>query len=90
MGKFVMYDFYADWCEPCKWAEPVIDEVLENFSGKIQLEKINIDTDPELTRSYHVLSVPTFILLHNGEELWRMKGFLTPSEIITQLEKFVA
>ena len=61
-GEFVLVDFYAVWCEPCKWVEPVLDEVLKKFSGKIILHKINIDSHPDVAREHHVLSVPTLIL----------------------------
>lgn len=84
--QLVMADFYADWCEPCKWADPVIEQVLENFSDKIGLVKINIDEHPHVAKDFHVLSVPTFILFKNGEEIWRMRGFDVAPKMIRQLE----
>jgi thioredoxin 1 len=71
----VLVDFYADWCEPCKWALPVIENVLKHFEGKILLEKCDIDAHPEIAAHYKVLSVPTFILFRNKQEIWRMRGF---------------
>lgn len=81
-----MVDFYADWCEPCKWAEPVMAETLSRFPN-IPLEKINIDNDPSLTKDFHVLSVPTFILFKKGEEIWRMRGFDIASKMTAQLQQ---
>ena len=74
---YVLVDFYADWCEPCKWALPVIEDVLNQLQGKIVLEKIDIDRSPEIAKYFHVMSVPTFVLFHNKEEVWRMRGFDT-------------
>lgn len=84
---YVLVDFYADWCEPCKWALPVIEDVLSQLQGKIVLEKIDIDQSPEIAKSFHVMSVPTFVLFHNKEEVWRMRGFDTAPNLIRVLTK---
>ena len=76
-NEFVLVDFYAEWCEPCKWVEPILENVLKNFSGKILLHKIDIDKQPDMAREYHVMSVPTLLLFKNGKEAWRMRGFDT-------------
>jgi thioredoxin 1 len=69
--------FSAEWCEPCKWAAPIVDEVIEKFPGRISLEKIDIDAHADKAREHHVLSVPTLVLFKEGKEVWRMKGFDT-------------
>ena len=89
-GEFILVDFYALWCEPCKWVEPVLDEVLKNFSGKIILHKLDIDMHPDVAREYHVLSVPTLVLFKNGNEVWRMRGFDTAPALSKALGQFVA
>jgi thioredoxin 1 len=81
--------FSADWCEPCKWAEPVLDDVIKHFSGKISLHKIDVDEHPELAREHHVVSVPTLILFQNEKILWRMRGYDIAAELVKQLEEFV-
>ncbi len=88
-NDLVIVDFYADWCEPCKWALPVIEEVLIHFKGKITLEKVNIDEQPELASSLHIMSVPTFILYQDRKEIWRMRGFDIVPVMIRKIESVV-
>ena len=88
-NDLVIVDFYADWCEPCKWALPVIEEVLTHFKGKIALEKVNIDEQPELAASLHIMSDPTFILYKNRKEIWRMRGFDIAPVMIRKIEAVV-
>ncbi len=85
-SDLVIVDFYADWCEPCKWALPIINDVITHFEGKIVLEKINIDEQPDIAAEYHILSVPTFILFHNKKEIWRMRGFDIAPVMIRKIE----
>ena len=87
--KTVLLEFHAGWCEPCKWAEPVVKEVIDHFKGAVFLHKIDIDQHPELSRNFKVLSVPTFVLLRNGNEAWRMRGFDIAPVMIRSLEKFI-
>jgi len=87
--EFVLIDFYAAWCEPCKWVEPILDNVIKNYSGKIKLQKIDIDERPEAAKEKHVLSVPTLVLLKNGTEVWRMRGFDTAPSLIRIFDSFL-
>ncbi|MCC7231468.1 MAG: thioredoxin family protein [Bacteroidia bacterium] len=78
----VLVDFFATWCEPCKWAEPVLEKVISYFDGKLQFRKIDVDHFPELANDLSVSGVPTLVLFINGREVWRMRGFAVPSEMI--------
>jgi thioredoxin 1 len=84
-GEFVLVDFHAIWCEPCKWVEPILNEVEKHFSGKVLLKKIDIDVYPDIARDLHVLSVPTILLFKNGEEVWRIRGFDTLTHMIEKI-----
>jgi len=85
----VLINFTADWCEPCQWVKPILDEVIKNFSGKISLYQLDIDEHPETAKEYHVLSVPTLLLMKNGKEVWRMRGFETAPKLIKILEEYL-
>jgi thioredoxin 1 len=85
----VLIDFSADWCAPCKWVVPILDEVEKHFNGKIKIQKIDIDEHAGVAKSMHILSVPTLVLFRLGQEVWRMRGFDTPPNLIKTIETYV-
>lgn len=85
----VLVDFYADWCEPCKWLEPVLDETQKLLGDEVEIVKLNIDQYPELKKQYHILSVPVLAVFKNGELLWRMNGFLYAKELSEKVKEFI-
>lgn len=71
----VIVDFWASWCGPCKMAEPVLEELSEEYTSKIVIAKLNVDENPANTQKYNVLSIPTTILFKAGTEIGRQVGF---------------
>ena len=63
----VLVDFYADWCGPCKMMSPVIDELAQDYEGRVKIGKLNTDENRAIAVKYGVMSIPTMILLKNGE-----------------------
>lgn len=70
----VLVDFYADWCGPCKMAEPVLDELSNIYKDKLIIFKVNVDEN-QIAGKYGVMSIPTTILFKNGNEIGRQVGF---------------
>ncbi len=70
----VVIDFWADWCGPCKHLAGVIDELAAELSDQVKVCKIDVDDNQMLAQSFQVMSVPTVILLKNGETLNRLVG----------------
>jgi thioredoxin 1 len=63
-GKMpAVVDFYADWCKPCKITSPILDELAQEYAGKVQFYKINIDEEKELAAVFGVQSIPTFLFI---------------------------
>jgi thioredoxin 1 len=73
----VLVSFGAAWCEPCKWLEPILDEIQKSLEGRLDIEKIDIDDEPKLKAEYHIMSVPTLLLFSDGKIRWRYQGFDT-------------
>ena len=71
----VLVDFWAPWCGPCRMAGPVLDELAEEYEGKVQIVKINIDNNQKSAGDYDVMSIPTTVLIKNGNEIGRQIGF---------------
>jgi len=62
-----LVDFWAEWCGPCKMIGPVIDELATEFEGKVTVGKMNVDSNKDIPMKYGVRSIPTILILKNGE-----------------------
>lgn len=71
-----LLDFYADWCGPCQAMKPVFEKVMPEFSGKITLEKVNVDVDQAKAQTFGVMSIPTMVIVKDGKEVDRKIGML--------------
>ena len=81
----VLIDFFADWCMPCVMMSPIMDDISEKFKGKIKVGKVNIEDNQKLTQKYSVSSLPTFLILKEGEVVDRFMGSLSEEELENKL-----
>ncbi|RGY97373.1 thioredoxin [Clostridium sp. AM58-1XD] len=81
-GVPVLVDFYADWCGPCKMMAPVVDQIAEEYAGKVKVGKLNVDEQPEIAGRYGVMSIPTIIIFHGGEVVTKLVG-VQPKKMLT-------
>jgi len=86
----VLVDFWAAWCGPCKMAEPVLEELSDEFKGKIAIAKLNVDENPAIAQKFGVMSIPTTILFKEGKELDRQVGFAGKQAFEDLLKKGVS
>lgn len=82
----VLVDFWATWCGPCMMLSPVIEEIAEEFDGKIKVGKVNVDEQNELAMQYRVASIPTLLLFKNGQLVNTSVGFMPKNSIIEKFE----
>ena len=85
-NKKLLLDFYADWCGPCRMVAPIIHEIAEERDD-VTVGKINVDENMELAMKFGIVSIPTIILIENGEIVEKMVGARSKSEIIAAIEK---
>ena len=83
--KKVLLDFYADWCGPCSMVSPIIDEIAEE-NPQYLVGKVNVDEQEELAQEYGVFSIPTLVVLKNGEVINQVSGARPKAQILMLLE----
>ncbi|MDQ1436446.1 MAG: thioredoxin 1 [Acidimicrobiaceae bacterium] len=85
----VLVDFWAEWCGPCKMIAPVLEEIATEHPGKIQIAKLNVDENLEISRRFEVMSIPTLILFKDGEPQLRLIGAKGKGQLLQELEAFL-
>lgn len=86
-SKPVLVDFYADWCGPCKQMSPVIEKLANQYDGRLQVYKVNIDKNPRLVAKYNIQSIPTFIIYKNGASVESFAGSMPRAELSAAIDK---
>ena len=82
-----LLDFSAEWCPPCKVMGPVFAELEKEFAGKVGFKKINVDKDQTQAAKFEVMSIPTFVILKDGQEVSRKVGALSKEVLKSWIEE---
>ena len=80
-NKPAIIDFYASWCGPCQRLSPIIDEIAEEYAGKVDIYKVNVDDEEELAKLFRVRSIPTLVYIPMGENPTIQPGGKTKAEL---------
>lgn len=83
----VLVDFFATWCGPCQRLSPVLEDLQGDFEGQAKFFKLDIDESRSLARKFSVMSVPTMILLKDGNPVDRIIGYMSPEDIKKKLDR---
>lgn len=82
----VLVDFWAPWCGPCRALTPTINALAEEFEGRAKVGKVNVDENPETAVEYGVRSIPTLLIIHNGEVVDQTMGVVPKEQLASKLE----
>jgi len=90
-GKGVaLVDFWAPWCAPCRTQKPIVEQLAEEYAGRASISAVNVDENPSLAGSYGVYSIPTLVLLKDGDEVNRFVGVQSAERLRAALDAMLA
>lgn len=79
-------DFWAEWCGPCRMITPIIEELSKEYDGKATIGKVNVDENPEISMKYGIRSIPTILVLKDGEVVDKQVGVTTKQKLVDKIE----
>jgi len=86
----VLVDFWAEWCGPCKMIAPLLDELADEYDGKIKIGKVNIDEQQNLAAEYGVRAIPTLLVFHHGQVADQLVGARSKRDLKASLDRVAA
>ncbi|MCC6962858.1 MAG: thioredoxin [candidate division Zixibacteria bacterium] len=89
-GVPVIVDFWAEWCGPCRMIAPILDQLSEEYSGKLKVVKVDVDANGRTAMQYSVMSIPTLLFFKNGKVQDQVVGALPKKMLQEKVEKFLA
>ena len=89
-GGVSVVDFWAEWCGPCRMVTPIIEELAGEYEGKATIGKVNVDNNAEVSRKYGVRSIPTILIIKDGEIVDKHVGTITKSALADKIDAALA
>ena len=86
-AELLFIDFFAEWCGPCKMLAPVLEEVSEEYAGKVNFFNVDVDENPDLAMQYKIMNIPALVALKKGEKVDTQVGFAPKENIVEFIKK---
>jgi thioredoxin 1 len=87
--KLTMIDFWAEWCGPCRAIGPVVEELSKEWEGKVNIGKVNVDHNPQLSTNYGITSIPAIIFIKNGQVVDKLVGAQPKASFVKKIESLL-
>lgn len=85
-GKPMVLDFWAEWCGPCRMVSPIIDEVAEEYAGKVNIGKMDVDQNNEICAQFSIRNIPTLLFFKDGQLVDKHVGALQKAALVQKIE----
>lgn len=89
-GGLVMVDFWAAWCGPCRIIAPAVEDLANEYLGKMKVAKLNTDENPEVASRYKIMGIPTLIFFKNGEKVDQVVGAVPKPQLKAKIDALLA
>ena len=87
--KFVLVDFFATWCGPCRQMLPIVSEIADEMAGQVGIYKLDVDEAPKTPDMFDIQSLPTLVLFKGGKEVDRKNGAMLKSELVSWIKSYL-
>ena len=87
---YVLVDFWAEWCGPCKMLAPVVEKMADSYEGKMTVYKLDTDSNPEIAQKMQITGIPCCILFKDGAEVTRYVGFRNEDSFKSELDQIIS
>jgi thioredoxin 1 len=88
--KLTVVDFWAEWCGPCRAIGPIIEDLSKEYSGKVNVGKLNVDHNPEVSINYGITSIPAILFFKNGQVVDKLVGAQPKSNFVKKIEQHLS
>ena len=85
----VLVDFWAEWCGPCKMVSPIVEELSNEYNGKVKVAKLDVDSNPQTATNYGIRGIPTLLMFKDGAAVDQIVGAVPKTQIAERLDKII-